>query len=74
MDKVGKICVVARGDGVVNIINIESELAALKSKISGKSKYGTKSTTKDSESHDLNDRKVHLDYSVGGHVAAVSSV
>ncbi|KAG8385412.1 hypothetical protein BUALT_Bualt03G0042700 [Buddleja alternifolia] len=74
VDKVGKICVVARGDGVVNIINIESELAALKSKISGKSKHGTKSTSKDSQPQDLSDRKVHLDYSVGGHVAAVSSV
>ncbi|KAL0352953.1 UNVERIFIED_CONTAM: WD repeat-containing protein 53 [Sesamum angustifolium] len=80
VDKVGKVCVVARGDGVVNIINIESELAALKSKMSTKPKLGSKSNPKshssaaDSESTDQNDRNLRLDYSVGGHVAAVSSV
>ncbi|KAK4399260.1 WD repeat-containing protein 53 [Sesamum angolense] len=80
VDKVGKVCVVARGDGVVNIINIESELAALKSKMSTKPKLGSKSNPKshssaaDSQSTDQNDRNLRLDYSVGGHVAAVSSV
>ncbi|KAL0305602.1 UNVERIFIED_CONTAM: hypothetical protein Sradi_5977500 [Sesamum radiatum] len=80
VDKVGKVCVVARGDGVVNIINIESELAALKSKMSTKPKLGSKSNPRsrssaaDSQSADQNDRNLCLDYSVGGHVAAVSSV
>ncbi|KAL0363487.1 UNVERIFIED_CONTAM: WD repeat-containing protein 53 [Sesamum calycinum] len=80
VDKVGKVCVVARGDGVVNIINIESELAALKSKMSTKPKLGSKSNPRsrssaaDSQSADQNDRNLCLDFSVGGHVAAVSSV
>ncbi|KAI3456126.1 hypothetical protein Pfo_012789 [Paulownia fortunei] len=80
VDKVGKICVTARGDGVVNIVNIESELTALKSKISTKPKLNTKSIPKgrlppaDSQSADQNDRNLHLDYLMGGHVAAVSSV
>ncbi|KAL0398441.1 UNVERIFIED_CONTAM: hypothetical protein Sradi_2187400 [Sesamum radiatum] len=80
VDKVGKVCVVARGDGVVNIINIESELAALKSKMSTKPKLGSKSNPKsrsspaDPHSADQNDRNLRLDYSMGGHVAAVSSV
>ncbi|KAL0442622.1 UNVERIFIED_CONTAM: hypothetical protein Slati_1984900 [Sesamum latifolium] len=80
VDKVGKVCVVARGDGVVNIIDIESELAALKSKMSTKSRLGSKSNPKsrsspaDPQSADQNDRNLRLDYSMGGHVAAVSSV
>ncbi|KAK6124184.1 hypothetical protein DH2020_042093 [Rehmannia glutinosa] len=80
VDKVGKICVAARGDGVVNIINIDSELAALKSKISTKPKQNTKSISKsrsptsDSQSSDRNDKNLNLDYSMGGHVSAVSSV
>ncbi|KAK6124244.1 hypothetical protein DH2020_041996 [Rehmannia glutinosa] len=80
VDKVGKICVAARGDGVVNIINIDSELAALKSKISTKPKQNTKSISKsrsptsDSQSAVQNDKNLNLDYSMGGHVSAVSSV
>ncbi|PIN21428.1 hypothetical protein CDL12_05852 [Handroanthus impetiginosus] len=80
VDKVGKICVVARGDGVVNIINIESELADVKSKSSINPKQGSKSIKKshpptdDSQSSDQNNKNVRLDYSTGGHVAAVSSV
>lgn len=80
MDKVGKICVVARGDGVVNIVNIEAELSALKSRTSTKPKVGAKSTEKglaspaDGKSPDQNGRNLHLDYSMGGHVAAVSSL
>ncbi|KAL6574104.1 hypothetical protein OROHE_001646 [Orobanche hederae] len=69
VDKVGKICVAARGDGVVNIINIDSQSTAIKSKISTKPKSGTKSVQKSQ-----NDRNMQLDYSMGGHVAAVSSV
>lgn len=80
VDSVGKICVVARGDGVVNVINLESELAAQKSKNSSKPKTGTNSLPKgrsppaDSQTAEQNDRNLHLDYSMGGHVAAVSSV
>ncbi|GFP89622.1 WD repeat-containing protein 53 [Phtheirospermum japonicum] len=74
VDKVGKICVAARGDGVVSIINIDSQT---KSKISTKPKADTKSKPKnraESQIPDQNDRNLQLDYSVGGHGAAVSSV
>lgn len=78
VDNVGKICVVARGDGDVSILNVDT--APLKSK-SVKPKLGTKSklTSKDAEAsgsqdQDRNDRGLHLDYSIGGHTAAVSSV
>ncbi|KAG6419277.1 hypothetical protein SASPL_121493 [Salvia splendens] len=75
VDSVGKICVVARGDGVVNVINLEPEHAAQKSKNTSKPKMGTKSQLKeDSPTVDQNDRNLHLDYSKGGHVAAVSCV
>ncbi|KAK9267650.1 hypothetical protein L1049_010081 [Liquidambar formosana] len=72
LDKADRICVVARGDGVVDVINIESELAAMRSKSS--SKPGKKSQTKskgsvstaDTEILDQNGRKrLHLDYSLG---------
>ncbi|XP_073058588.1 LOW QUALITY PROTEIN: uncharacterized protein [Primulina eburnea] len=64
VDKVGKICVVAKGDGVVSILNIDTEpMAPLKSKISVKPKLGTKSKS----------NGLHLDYSMGGHTAAASS-
>ena len=81
LDKVDKICVVARGDGVVDVINIESELAAMRSKSSTKPWKGSQSRSKDSsttaniETSDQNGRKrLHLDYSLGGHTAAVSCV
>ncbi|KZV14821.1 cell synthase A catalytic subunit 8 [Dorcoceras hygrometricum] len=82
VDKVGKICAVAKGDGVVSILNIDIELAAPpKSKSSVKPKLGnkSKSTSKDAEAsgsqdQDRIDRGLHLDYSIGGHTAAVSSV
>lgn len=70
MDKVGKICVVARGDGVVNVINLEPEQ---KSKNSSKGKMVSKSLPK-ADSLDQSDNNLLLDYSMGGHVAAVSSV
>lgn len=81
LDKVDKICVVARGDGVVDVINIESELAAMRSKTSTKPRRGSQSRSKDSsptadiETSDQNGRKrLCLDYSLGGHTAAVSCV
>lgn len=75
VEKVGKICAVARGDGVVSIINIESELAGHKSKSSTKANLSAKSTSVDHSSADQNNSgNLHLDYSMGGHGAAVSSV
>ncbi|KAB5534164.1 hypothetical protein DKX38_017250 [Salix brachista] len=81
LDKSDKICVVARGDGIVDVINIESELAVIRSKTSAKARKGSSSTSKDGVPAagtgilDENARKrLHLDYSVGGHAAAVSCV
>ncbi|KAF3451289.1 hypothetical protein FNV43_RR07384 [Rhamnella rubrinervis] len=80
LNKTDKICVVARGDGVVDVINIESELAVMKSKTSSISCKGShrskgSSSTSNMESPDQNGRKrVHLNYSLGGHTAAVSCV
>ncbi|KAL7129841.1 hypothetical protein ABFS83_13G094500 [Erythranthe nasuta] len=77
VDKVGKICVTARGDGVINIINLEPEIAPLKSKISTKHKLGSNSKIpkdNDSQSADEKDGNFQLDYTMGGHTSAVSSV
>ncbi|GMN43511.1 hypothetical protein TIFTF001_012706 [Ficus carica] len=81
LDKSGKICTVARGDGVVDVIDIESELAVIKSKTSTGSQRGSqnrsknKSRTPDAENSEQNGRKrLHLDYTLGGHTAAVSCV
>ncbi|KAF5949249.1 hypothetical protein HYC85_011242 [Camellia sinensis] len=46
VDRLGKVCVVARGDGVVDVIDIESELAVIKSKSSLKPWKGTQSKAK----------------------------
>lgn len=81
IDKSGKICTVARGDGVVDVIDIESELAVIKSKTSAGSQRGSqnrsknRSRTPDTENSEQNGRKrLHLDYTLGGHTAAVSCV
>uniref|UniRef100_A0A2P2JI45 WD repeat-containing protein 53 n=3 Tax=Rhizophora mucronata TaxID=61149 RepID=A0A2P2JI45_RHIMU len=81
LDKSNNVCVVARGDGSVDVINIESELAAIRSKSSRRARKGTHSTSKDSIStvnNEINSqnerRRLHLDYTLGGHNAAVSCV
>ncbi|KAD7117868.1 hypothetical protein E3N88_05136 [Mikania micrantha] len=81
LDKIDKICVVARGDGVVDVINIESEFKAAKSKSSSSLKKGGQSksngsvSSSNSEIEDQNQRtRLRLDYSFGGHTAAVSCV
>lgn len=79
VDKLGKVCAVARGDGAVNVINIESGLTTRKSKSSSKHQKGSQSKSKDgSSSTDVdanqNGKMLHLDYSLGGHKAAVSCV
>ncbi|CAH8390931.1 unnamed protein product [Eruca vesicaria subsp. sativa] len=63
VDKLDKICDVARGDGIVDLINVESELSR-KGKSKGSSSSSSNSVFK----------RVRLDYSVGGHKAAVSCV
>ncbi|KAL1292424.1 hypothetical protein AAHE18_20G270100 [Arachis hypogaea] len=79
LDKSDKICAVARGDGVVSVINIESEIAANRSKSSSNSRKGSQSRSKDGTSSSSNvdagqngNRRLHLDYTLGGHTAAVS--
>ncbi|KAL5839295.1 hypothetical protein ACOSQ3_012002 [Xanthoceras sorbifolium] len=81
LDKTDKICVVARGDGAIDVINIESELNTFRSKNSTKARKGSKSISKDDiravemENLDQNGGKsLHLDYSLGGHTAAASCV
>ncbi|PON87256.1 Guanine nucleotide-binding protein, beta subunit [Trema orientale] len=81
LNKTDKICVIARGDGAVDVINIETELAVIKS-ISSKipqkgsqSRSTNKSSKTDAENPDQNGRtRLHLDYSLGGHTASVSCV
>ncbi|PWA71151.1 transducin/WD40 repeat-like superfamily protein [Artemisia annua] len=75
LDKVDKICVVARGDGVVDVINIESEFEVAKSRASSKPKKGgqPKSTKPENQDQDRRTR-LRLDYTSGGHTAAVSCV
>lgn len=81
IDKLDKICVVGRGDGVVSVIDIESELADTRSRNSSKPQKGNRSKSKGSfsspstEPQDQNGKKnLNLDYSFGGHTAAVSCV
>ncbi|XP_035544186.1 cellulose synthase A catalytic subunit 8 [UDP-forming] [Juglans regia] len=81
LDNLGKMCAVARGDGAVDVINIELELAAMRSKSSTKPRKGSQSRSKDGspsgevENPDQSRQKrLHLDYSFGGHTAAVSCV
>ncbi|KAF9621846.1 hypothetical protein IFM89_028434 [Coptis chinensis] len=81
LDKSGKVCAVARGDGVVDVIDIESEIASSKLKSSIRPRTGSQSssgnvkpaattTTLIQESG----KRLHLDNSLGGHTAAVSCV
>ncbi|KAE8674243.1 Transducin/WD40 repeat-like superfamily protein isoform 3 [Hibiscus syriacus] len=77
LDKLGKICVVARGDGVIDVIDMESELTTMKPKCYMKSRKGTQSVYKGSDGGDPREngtKWLHLDYSLGGHTAAVSCV
>ncbi|XP_076895833.1 uncharacterized protein LOC143548604 [Bidens hawaiensis] len=83
LDKTDKICVVARGDGVVDVINTESEFKANKIKGSfnprrggqPKSKSNGSDSSPDSEKEGQSQRtRLRLDYSSGGHTAAVSCV
>ncbi|KAJ8761834.1 hypothetical protein K2173_005406 [Erythroxylum novogranatense] len=81
LEKSQKVCVVARGDGIVDVIDIESELATVRSKSSTRARKGSQSTSKSCSSaagdeiQDQNRRNsFHLDFSLGGHTAAVSCV
>ncbi|KDP21124.1 hypothetical protein JCGZ_21595 [Jatropha curcas] len=75
LDNSGHICIAGRGDGVLNVIDIESELAAIRSKSTSKARKGSQSISKEYIATAGTDgSRLHLDYSLGGHVAAVSCV
>ncbi|CAL1410426.1 unnamed protein product [Linum trigynum] len=84
VDNAGKICAVARGDGVVDVIDIEVELAAaIRSKSMAKAKKGSQtksnneaesSTSGETTANTNQSSRLHLDYELGGHTAAVSCV
>ncbi|CAL5346206.1 unnamed protein product [Camellia sinensis] len=81
VDRLGKVCAIARGDGVVDVIDIESELAVIKSKSSIKTRKGTQSKAKgnvssaNTETQDQNgQKKLRFDYTLGGHTSAASCV
>ncbi|GAB4827189.1 hypothetical protein Ancab_034079 [Ancistrocladus abbreviatus] len=81
LEKLNKICAVARGDGVVSVIDIESEFSTLKLKSSLKSQKGSQMKSKGSlpaadieASRQGTPKRLHLDYSLGGHTAAASCV
>lgn len=80
-DKIGKICTIARGDGFVSVLDLESELATLNSKSTSKLRKGSKPKPKTSAAPaDTNTsehtvgKRLHLDYSLGGHTGPVSCV
>lgn len=79
VDKLGKICAVAGGD-VINVIDIESEIAAIRSKSSSNTRKGSQSRLKGGSSSSNTDaddnvkKRLQFDYTVGGHTSAVSSL
>ncbi|XP_068644098.1 uncharacterized protein [Aristolochia californica] len=73
LERSGKICAVARGDGIVDVIDLEAEQTLAKSKSSSHCKKGSESKNK----HNLNPnqgKRLQFDRAMGGHTAAVSSV
>ncbi|XP_047332136.1 WD repeat-containing protein 53 isoform X2 [Impatiens glandulifera] len=80
VDSVGKLFAVGRGDGIINVIDVESELlAASKTKPKKKITKSTKNSSNPSSNDDDNgesDKKgmIYLDYTLGGHTAAASCV
>lgn len=81
LDRVGKICVVGRGDGIISVIDIESEFYPTKLKSSLKLQKNSQSRSKGSVSSSntgsldqSREKKLNIDYTSGGHTAAVSCV
>lgn len=74
-----KICAVAKGDGTIDVIDVE---LAVNSTNSSQSRKGSKSRSKGSMMPALDattldksqGKRLHLDYTLGGHTAAVSCV
>lgn len=74
-----KVCAVARGDGVVDVIEGESEPVRMsKTSTLRKSQLGSKDGKKQASDGHTNSKsmgkRIQLDYSLGGHTAAVSCV
>ncbi|XP_020517776.1 WD repeat-containing protein 53 isoform X4 [Amborella trichopoda] len=72
-EKLGKVCAVARGDGVIDVIDIESELSGSKEKTHksrSKSNLIPRQTTE--TSNKSQGKGLQLDYASGGHTAGVS--
>nr|XP_034594526.1 WD repeat-containing protein 53-like [Setaria viridis] len=73
-----KVCAVARGDGAVDVVNLEYELAPAKSKGPPWAATSTMSSKRtevgDGSSNQSQVKRIHLDYTMGGHTAAVSCV
>ncbi|KAG8052948.1 hypothetical protein GUJ93_ZPchr0001g33006 [Zizania palustris] len=73
-----KVCAVARGDGAVDVVDLEYELAPAKSKgtsrMAGLSLSIKNTDVGDGNGNQSQGKRLHLDYMVGGHTAAVSSV
>lgn len=73
-----KVCAVARGDGVVDVIDLEASLATLKSKSSSLTKSAQRSKRDEAQSSNTHavyqNKSTQLDFSSGGHTASVSCV
>ena len=73
-----KVCAVARGDGAVDVVDLEYELAPAKSKGPPRTATSTISSKRtepgDGSSNQGQVKRIHLDFTLGGHTAAVSCV
>lgn len=73
-----KVCAAARGDGAVDVIDLEYELAPAKSKGPSRAGASTMSSKRtdlgDGSSNQTQGKRIHIDYTMGGHTAAVSCV
>ncbi|KAL6838795.1 hypothetical protein ACP4OV_031509 [Aristida adscensionis] len=73
-----KVCAVARGDGAVDVVDLEYELALAKSKGPSRATSSTMNPKGtgfgDGSSNQSHVKRIHLDYTMGGHNAAVSCV
>ncbi|KAK1662880.1 hypothetical protein QYE76_051039 [Lolium multiflorum] len=73
-----KVCAAARGDGAVDVIDLEYELAPAKSKGPSRGGASTMSSKRtdlgDGSSNQSQGKRIHIDYTMGGHTAAVSCV
>lgn len=92
LDKSDRICAVARGDGAIDVINVESELTTMKksknptsannnprkgggSQSSSSLKGGSSSSNAETVNTAASPKqRLQLDFSLGGHTAAVSCV